>query len=131
MSRILELAEAVAGALEDYGAEVQFLPEFDLKGTRGMRVIVVPAGTEFKALSRAAHEERPCVHVGVLKKAAEDDVPALVDFVQQLGSSFLNRRMLDSTCTSVAFNPVYSPGHLRDKGLFLSVMELTFKAVRQ
>ena len=131
MSRILDLADAVAAELGDYDAEVLFIPEFDLKGTKGMRVIVVPAGTEFKALSRAAHEERPCVHVGILKKATEDDVPALVDFVQGLGNSFLNRRVLDSTCTAVVFDPVYSPGHLLDKGLFVSVMELTFKAVQQ
>ena len=31
------------------------------------------------------------------------------------------------TCTGVAFDPVYSPTHLRDKGLFVSVMELTFQ----
>ena len=59
MSRILDLAEAVAAALADYSAEVLFIPECDLKGTKETRVIVVPAGTEFKALSRASHEERP------------------------------------------------------------------------
>ena len=127
MSRILELAEAVAAALADYSAEVLFIPEFDLKGTKGTRVIVVPAGTEFKALSRGLHDERPCVHVGVLKRASEDDVPALVDFAQAMGRSFLNRRLAGMTCTGVAFDPVYSPSHLRDKGLFVSVMELTFQ----
>ena len=129
MSRILELAEAVAAFLSDYGAEVLFIPEFDLKGTRDTRVVVVPAGTEFRALSRASHEERPCVHVGVLRRATEDDVPALVDFAQALGRSFLNRRLGGMTCTGVAFDPVYSPSHLRDKGLFVSVMELTFQGV--
>ena len=127
MSRILDLAEAVAAALADYSAEVLFIPEFDLKGTKETRVIVVPAGTEFKALSRASHEARPCVHVGVLRRATEDDVPALVEFAQALGRSFLNRRLAGMTCTGVAFDPVYSPTHLRDKGLFVSVMELTFQ----
>ena len=37
MSRILELAEAVAAALADYSAEVLFIPEFDLKGTKETR----------------------------------------------------------------------------------------------
>ena len=69
MSRILDLAEAVAAALAAYSAEVLFIPEFDLKGTKETRVIVVPAGTEFRALSRSLHDERPCVHVGVLKRA--------------------------------------------------------------
>ena len=127
MSRILDLAEAVAAALADYSAEVLFIPEFDLKGTKETRDIVVPAGTEFKALSRASHEERPCDNVGVLRRATEDDVPALVEFAQALGRSCLNRRLAGMTCTGVAFDPVYSPTHLRDKGLFVSVMELTFQ----
>ncbi len=127
MSRILDLAAAVAAALEDYSAEVLFIPEFDLKGTKGMRVIVVPAGTEFKALSRGLDDERPCIHVGVLKRASEDDVPSLVEFAQAMGKSFLHRRLAGMTCTGVAFDPVYSPTHLRDKGLFVSVMELTFQ----
>ena len=126
MSRILDLAAAVAAALEDYSAEVLFIPEFDLKGTKGMRVIVVPAGTEFKALSRGLDDERPCIHVGVLKRASEDDVPALVEFAQAMGKSFLNRRLAGATCTGVAFDPIYSPMHLREKGLFVSVVELTF-----
>ena len=85
------------------------------------------AGTEFRALSRGLHDERPCVHVGIVRRATEDDVPALIDFAQALGRSFLHRRLADATCTGVAFDPVYSPSHLRDKGLFVSVMELTFQ----
>lgn len=127
MSKVLQLAGAVAAELSDYGAEVQFIPDFTLKGAKEMRVVVVPAGTEFKALSRAMHDERPCVHVGFVKKAKEDDVPALVDFVQALGKGFLNRRLAEATCTEVVFDPIYSPTHLREKGLFLSVVELTFR----
>lgn len=128
MSRVLLLAEAVAAELSDYGAEVQFIPDFSLGGAKEMRVVVVPAGTEFRALSRAMHDERPCVHVGIVKKATEEDVPALVDFAQALGKSFLNRRILDATCTGVVFDPIYSPTHLREKGLFISVVELTFRS---
>ena len=65
--------------------------------------------------------------MGVLKRAKEDDVPALMEFAQAMGRSFLNRRLAGMTCTGVAFDPVYSPTHLRDKGLFVSVMELTFQ----
>ena len=34
---------------------VQFIPEFALRGTAETRVVVVPAGTEFRALSRGLH----------------------------------------------------------------------------
>ena len=55
MSKVLEIAEAVAAALADHGAEVQFIPEFALRGTAETRVVIVPAGTEFRALSRGLH----------------------------------------------------------------------------
>ena len=80
-----------------------------------------------RAETELQHKERLCVHVGVLRRATEDDVPALVDFAQALGRSFLNRRLAGMTCTGVAFDPVYSPSRLRNKGLFVSVMELTFQ----
>ena len=105
---------------------LQFIPEFALRGTAETRVVVVPAGTEFRALSRGLHDERPCVHVGIVRRATEDDVPALIDFAQALGRSFLHRRLAGATCTGVAFDPIYSPSHLREKGLFVSVVELTF-----
>ena len=128
MSNVIGIANEIAASLADHHAEVQFIPEFKIRDAGDTRVVVVPAGTEFRALSRAVHEERPCVHVGFVRKATEDDVAALLDSVQELGKSFLHRRMAGATCTGVEFDPLYSPAHLREKGLFVSVVELTFKA---
>ena len=127
MSNVIGIANEIAASLADHHAEVQFIPEFKIRDAGDTRVVVVPAGTEFRALSRAVHEERPCVHVGFVRKATEDDVPALVDFVQALGKSFLNRRFGNALCTGAVFDPIYSPAHLREKGLFVSVVELTFR----
>ena len=33
-------------------------------------------------------------------------------------------------CVGVAFNPIYSPEHLRERGQFTSVIELSFKQFR-
>ena len=126
MSNVIGIANEIAASLADHHAEVQFIPEFKIRDAGDTRVVVVPAGTEFRALSRGLHDERPCVHVGIVRRATEDDVPALIDFAQALGRSFLHRRLADATCTGVAFDPIYSPSHLREKGLFVSVVELTF-----
>jgi hypothetical protein len=128
MSKVMELADEIAAALAGWDAEVQFVPEFRIRDTADRKAVVVPAGTGFRALSRGVHEETLCVHVGIIKKATEDDVAALLDSVQELGKSFLHRQMAGSTCTGVEFDPLYSPAHLREKGLFVSVVELTFKA---
>ena len=131
MSRVITLANQIASALADYHAGVQFIPDFRLNQAEDMQIVVVPAGTEFKALSRATYEEKPCVHLGFIKRATEDNVPQLITFTQNLGKSFLNRRFDECICTNVVYDPIYSPTHLREKGLFVSIIELTFKAAGQ
>ena len=63
MSDILTLARAVAEELREYKAELLYFPEFELRDLDDLRIVVVPAGTQYKTLSRAAHEELPKVHI--------------------------------------------------------------------
>ena len=130
MSEVLNIANAVAEELSDYHAEVSFFPEYELRDLDEMRVAVVPLSTEYKAVSRTAHEELPKIQVGVLKRCGEDGLDAMLQFVEGLGLGFLNRRLAGAMCVCVAYNPIYSPEHLRERGQFTSVMELTFKLVR-
>lgn len=130
MSEVLKIAESVAGELAEYQAELQFSPEFELRDLDTMRVIVVPLATEYKTLSRSAHEELLKVQIGVLKRACGDDLPELLCFVEKLGFGFLNQKLGDATCVVVAYNPIYSADHLRERNQFTSVIELTFKLVR-
>lgn len=130
MSETLTLANAVAAELSEYNAEVLFFPEFELRDMDTMRVVVVPLGTQYKTLSRSAHEELPRVQIGVLKRGSEDDLSALLTFVEGLGLGFLNKKVADATCVCVAYNPIYSPEHLRERGQFTSVIELTFKTIK-
>ena len=55
MSDILNLARAVAEELREYKAELLYFPEFELRDLDDLRIVVVPAGTQYKTLSRAAH----------------------------------------------------------------------------
>ena len=128
MSKVLAIARAVAAELADYGAEVQFFPDYALKGLQTTRVLVIPASDEFNTLSRNAHEELPVIHVGVIRRATEDDVPELLTLVETIAKGFLRRRLAGATCVSAGFNPLFSPEHLRENGEFISVIELTFSA---
>lgn len=130
MSEVLKIAEAVAAELSDYHAEVLYFPEYELRDLDEMRVAVVPLSTEYKAVSRTAHEELPKVQVGILKRCEEDGIDAMLQFVEGLGLGFLNKRLAGATCVCVAYNPIYSPEHLRERGQFISVMELTFKTIK-
>lgn len=128
MSKIYNLATAVASELSQYDAQVRFFPEFSLKEMQAARVIVIPASNEFNCLSRNAHEELPVIHVGVVRRATEEDVPALLTLVEGIARSFLRRRLAGASCISAGFNPLFSPEHLRENGEFISVIELTFSS---
>lgn len=127
MSEVLKMAEAVAAELAEYHAEVMFFPEFELRELEAMRVAVVPTGTEYKTVSRSSREELLKVQIGLLKRGCEDELPELLQLVEGLGLGFLNRKLAGATCVGVAYNPIYSPEHLRERGQFTSVIELTFK----
>lgn len=129
MSNIVDLAAAVADSLTDYNAEVLYFPTFDLRDLETMRVIVVPVNPEYKTVSRSAHEELLKVQIGFLKRGCEDDLNDLLQTVENLGLSFLNKKLINATCVCVAYNPIYSPEHLRERGQFTSVIELTFKKI--
>lgn len=130
MSAVLDIAEAVAGALEDYHAEVLFFPEFELRDIEEMKVVVVPLSEEYKPLSRTQHEEILKVQVGFLKRGCEDELPELLRTVEGLGLGFLNRQLAGATCVCVAYNPIYSPEHLRERGQFTGIIELSFRQFR-
>lgn len=130
MSEVLKIAEAVAAELVDYHAEVVFFPEFELRELDEMRVVIVPLSTEYKTLSRAAHEELLKVQIGFLKRGREDNLPDLLRLVEGLGLGFLNKKLAGATCVCVAYNPIYSAEHLRERGQFTSVIELSFKLIR-
>lgn len=130
MSEVLKIAEAVTAELAEYNAELVFFPEFELRELETMRVAVVPTGTEYKILSRSSHEEVLKVAIGFLKRGCEDELSELLKLVEGLGVGFLGRNLAGATCVAVAFNPIYSPDHLRERGQFTSVIELSFKQIR-
>lgn len=130
MSEIIRIAEAVAESLEKYHAEVLFFPEFELRDLDDLRVVVVPHSTEYKTVSRGRNEEILKVQIGFLKRGSEENLDDLLQTVEKIGLGFLNRKLGGATCVCVAYNPIYSPEHLRERGQFTSIIELSFRQFR-
>lgn len=128
MSRLIEIARAVAKELSEQKAEMLFYPEFELRDLEKLRVVVIPIELEFEASSREAHVRNYKVSVGILQRA-EKEVEKLVSFAESLGTGFLYRELAGAVCVEVVFNPVFSAEHLRERGQFTSVVELTFREV--
>lgn len=127
MSDVLNIANAVAAELSEYNTEVLFCPEYELRDLEEMKVCVVPLAVQYKTLSRTTHEEVLKVQIGFLKRANEDDLEELLPTVESLGLGFLGRKIAGATCIGVAYDPIYSPEHLRERRQFTSVIELAFK----
>ena len=130
MVDILDLADAVAASLGE-GAEVSFAPEFDLKGLKMRKLVVVPAGIESKPTARDRLEEHLKIQIGLLKKCTEDDVPALVREVIRIGQGFLQKYVAGLRCMKTEYVPLFSPEHLRERRQFTGVVELTFLTVHR
>ena len=130
MVDILDLADAVAASLGE-GAEVSFAPEFDLKGLKTRKLVVVPAGIESKPTARDRLEEHLKIQIGLLKKCTEDDVPALVREVIRIGQGFLQKYVAGLRCMKTEYVPLYAPEHLRERRQFTGVVELTFLTVHR
>lgn len=130
MSEVIRIAEAVAESLKKYHAEVLFFPEFELRDLDDLRVVVVPHSTEYKTVSRGRHEEVLKVQIGFLKRGSEENLDDLLQTVEKIGLGFLNRKLGGATCVCVAYNPIYSPEHLRERGQFTSIIELSFRQFR-
>ena len=130
MSEVVNLAVAVAGFLTEYNAEVLYFPTFDLRDLDDLRVVVVPNSTEYKTVSRERHEEILKVQIGFLKRGSKENLDDLLRIVEKIGLGFLNRKLGGATCVCVAYNPIYSPEHLRERGQFTSIIELSFRQFR-
>ena len=60
MSDILTLTRAVAEELREYKAELLYFPEFELRDLDDLRIVVVPAGTQYKlSLIHISEPTRP------------------------------------------------------------------------
>ena len=130
MVDIIGLAEGVAAEIGEC-AEASFAPEFDLKGLKEKRIVVVPAGIESKPNAREYLEDRLKVQVGLLKKCTEDDVPRLVREVVGIGQGFLQKWVAGVRCMKAEYVPLYLPEHLRERRQFTGIVELTFLHVHR
>ena len=133
-----DVADEVVGVLSaaDISAELDFTPELELPESEERRVIVTPAGLTGEVANRTEDQEDHTIHVGVIvrvgKKCSGDDVREQLSFVRSIRDLFKRQRLATTRVTLVAFvnDPIYRDDILRDQGLFVSVLRLTFRGFR-
>lgn len=132
MVDVVRLAEGVAEAIGDGRAQVELAPEFTLRDVEERtRIVVAPLGIVHRMVARKVREDILKIQVGVMRKATEDDLVDLVSYVQTLALGLLHREIEGVVCCAAEHNPLYWPEHLRERGQFTGVIELSFKEVNR
>lgn len=134
-----ELNTAPEGTFsKSFSATREYVVEYRVDGLNEIRVPVVPREVEVELESRAADRHEYQVDVGVLSRADLNDpdgIDGLMDLVQEI-ADHLRRTVFSLTgnvtavWSGIANDPLFSPRHLREEGVFLSVLTLTYRVTR-
>ena len=143
MALIADIAEQVALELNGgafsltFFSERHYLPRFDQTEMDELRVLVVPRGTRVERSARDSWQHDYQIDVAIAQKVADEEASTLdplMGLVEELAEYMRGRALnTDPTthCVAVENAPIYSPDHLDDKRLFLSVLRLTFRTWRR
>lgn len=120
-------------------AELSYAPTIELPDAEQRQVIVTPAALEGEPSTRTEDREDHTMHVGVIarvgKRCAADAVAEQLRFVRSVRDLFKRtnlERLPESRAVLQRFAnaPIYFPEHLRERGLFVSTLALTFRVWR-
>jgi len=139
MAMIADIAGAVVTALNGHSFSMPFtaarayLPVFDLKDMKDLRVTVVPRGNEMSTAGRAIAQSDLQVDVAVQKKLSTADaaeIDALMGLVQEIAEFIRSTgRFGESSWVRTQNVPIYSAEHLGELRQFTSVLTLTLRVM--
>ena len=141
MSVVTDIAQAVVtmlnahhGFSQAFTAVRAYRPVYELQTMATLHVTVVPKGLALE-LSDRSHAQRRDVRidVAVQKKAANDtEIDGLMALVEEIAGYVKDMDL--GSCAAVWLRtenePIYSPEHLAELGVFTSVLTLTFRVVQ-
>lgn len=142
MALITNIADAVVAELAaetfnlPFVAERRYLPEFELKEMKDLRVTVVPKATTVTTLGRGVTQHDVEIDVAVQQKLAKEDnteIDTLMGLVEEIGDFFRLRRLAafpGAIWTKTQNVPIYAQEHLAEMRVFTSLLTLTFRVVR-
>ena len=139
MGTILRIADAVtaeinrANLFPDFTAERLFIPEYDLKTLKSIKVSVVPKAIKEINIARTMESKEIQIDIGIQQKITDERyLEILLNLVEEIADLFTQKRLADvpeALCIRTENNPVYDPEHLRQMRQFTSVITLTFKVL--
>lgn len=142
MALVTDVAQAVADELGSGPFDPplvvarSYRPQFDLPELKTLRVTVVPRSIVITGLGRSQNQTDVAVDIALQKKVSAGDTEALdrlMGLVEQVATFFRLRRLArypDAIWVKTENSPIYSPEHLESKGVFTSVLTITFRVMK-
>jgi len=141
MSVVVAIAEAVVEELnaasfsQPFTAQRDYLPLYDLKDLKSLRVTVVPKGTAIEISGRSSNQHDVEIDVAVQQKLANTDnaaIDPLMTLVEEIADHFRFKRLTspDAVWIKTQNEPVYAQQHLDQFRVFTSLLTLTFRIIR-
>ncbi|MCK4982264.1 MAG: hypothetical protein KAS17_05025 [Victivallaceae bacterium] len=137
MPLLIDIADAVAVVLnnaelsQEFTAEVNLKPEFELKDLKNLKVTVVPKSLKFLGTIRQKSGKEVQIDIGVQKKTADpEQLATLLQLVEEIAGVFDRKRLAEyskAVCIGIENDPIYDPEHLRQYRQFTSVITLKFR----
>ena len=134
----IAVADAVVAELvaADFAAQRHYRPQFELAELKNLRISVVPRGITITSLGRNLNQHDITVDVAVQKKVDASDTQALdelMNMVQRIADLLRLKRLsaMPAAAWSKTENaPIWSSAHLESKGVFTSVLSITFRVAQ-
>lgn len=141
MALVVEIAEAVVAELngatfsQQFTADRNYLPVYELEHLKDLRVTVVPKGITIQSAGRNSNQHDVEIDVAVQQKLANTtaaEIDPLLALVEEIADHFRFRRLAspDAVWIKTQNEPVYAQEHLDQFRVFTSLLTLTFRVIR-
>lgn len=140
MSTVVEIADTVVSELnaasfsQSFTAVRNYLPLYELKDLKSLRVTVVPKTSALETKSRNAAQQDVEIDVAVQQKPPDTNngtIDPLMTLVEEIADHFRFKRLSPPDCIWIKTEnePVYAQEHLDRFRVFTSLLTLTFRTL--
>lgn len=113
------------------GAQIDYVPQFELKDFKKEKLLVLPIGSKYEQLSRGTKEIRITLEIAYIKRVEEKEISALLEKVQQLVQTVQNTKVYNGRgyVAEVLNTPTYDVEAMITEKKFLSVMTVEIRII--
>lgn len=129
MASIIEtVATQIATAI---GAQIDYVPQFELKDFRKEKLLVLPIGSKYEQISRGSKEIRITLEIAYVKRVDEKEISTLLEKVQDLVQTVQNTKVYNGRgyVAEVLNTPTYDVDAMITEKKFLSVMSVEIRII--